>query len=289
MIMAYINHMRVTGIEHLHAFVPFPVRRGTPVGDIWPVKDVSRAPGYRAEMPSPVFLALWYVTAGAGEVRTDGRTMAIAPGDVLVCPPDVARTIEVTSPTALRQLIVLAHRARVLDRVAGILGHLPAYVAAGGENVVGEYMERLLAEALRGETHSAGICDALLNLVLQHIARARFERVRAHGARARFEHCRGIIRDRCEELCTLGELATACGMHRGSLCRLFKLHGARSPYQKLSHAKMTRAAELLLSTDVTVREVGARVGYTDPYEFSRAFKRVMHVSPKPYRERGGSE
>ena len=63
----------------------------------------------------------------------------------------------------------------------------------------------------------------------------------------------------------------------------------RSPYQELLRAKISRAAELLLSTDLTVREVGVRVGCADPYEFSRRFKRLMGVSPRLYREQRGRE
>lgn len=96
-----------------------------------------------------------------------------------------------------------------------------------------------------------------------------------------------MLQAHCEQLGSLRQLADSCGMQPGSLSRLFKRHGASSPYQALLRAKMGRAAELLLTTPSTVKDIGGRVGYVDQYEFSRAFKRVMGMSPQAYRRERG--
>jgi len=46
---------------------------------------------------------------------------------------------------------------------------------------------------------------------------------------------------------------------------------------------MTRAAELLATSDLTVREVGSRVGYRQPAQFAKAFNRVDGAPPSRYR------
>ena len=45
-----------------------------------------------------------------------------------------------------------------------------------------------------------------------------------------------------------------------------------------------RARELLLTTRLSVQDIAETVGYTDPYYFSRQFRRVNGVSPRAFRD-----
>ena len=50
---------------------------------------------------------------------------------------------------------------------------------------------------------------------------------------------------------------------------------------------MDRAAELLTTSALTVREVAHRVGYRQPAQFAKAFRRHPGLAPSDYRaERG---
>ena len=46
---------------------------------------------------------------------------------------------------------------------------------------------------------------------------------------------------------------------------------------------MTLAADLLIENRATVAEIARTVGYSDPFGFSSAFKRVRGVSPTEFR------
>jgi AraC-like DNA-binding protein len=48
---------------------------------------------------------------------------------------------------------------------------------------------------------------------------------------------------------------------------------------------MERAAEMLLGRGLTVREVAHRVGYRQPAQFAKAFRRHHGTSPSAYRSR----
>jgi AraC-like DNA-binding protein len=52
----------------------------------------------------------------------------------------------------------------------------------------------------------------------------------------------------------------------------------------LRRVRMCRAAELLASTDLPVKEVAQRVGYRDASQFSKAFKRTRGMTPTESRE-----
>lgn len=47
--------------------------------------------------------------------------------------------------------------------------------------------------------------------------------------------------------------------------------------------KLQLAAEMLISTGLTLAQVAARFGYVDPFHFSRRFKALNGMSPDAYR------
>ena len=56
-----------------------------------------------------------------------------------------------------------------------------------------------------------------------------------------------------------------------------------APVEYLIHLRIRQACRLLDTTGLTVREIGFRVGFEDPYYFSRMFRKLMGQSPRQYR------
>ena len=48
---------------------------------------------------------------------------------------------------------------------------------------------------------------------------------------------------------------------------LFKRYTKETPYKMLSRLKVTYAANLILRVNLSVKQVGAQVGFDDPYHF----------------------
>ncbi|WP_172199547.1 helix-turn-helix domain-containing protein [Saccharibacillus qingshengii] len=60
------------------------------------------------------------------------------------------------------------------------------------------------------------------------------------------------------------------------------------PFNEFLHRLRTgEAGHMLLNTDMSVKELGERLGYRDMFYFSRVFKRITGVSPREYRSRVG--
>jgi len=51
----------------------------------------------------------------------------------------------------------------------------------------------------------------------------------------------------------------------------------------LKHLRLATAADLLCQPGETVGTVAEKIGYSSPYSFSSAFKRVRGMSPKEHR------
>lgn len=56
------------------------------------------------------------------------------------------------------------------------------------------------------------------------------------------------------------------------------------PAKYVTRLRCDAACALLSDTDLSVKEIAARVGIGDPYTFSRTFRRSVGVSPQKYRE-----
>jgi transcriptional regulator GlxA family with amidase domain len=61
------------------------------------------------------------------------------------------------------------------------------------------------------------------------------------------------------------------------------------PVAALERVRLARAATLLARSNLSVTEVGAACGFTDPLHFSRRFSAAYGRSPRAYRSGGGRD
>lgn len=86
----------------------------------------------------------------------------------------------------------------------------------------------------------------------------------------------------------VGLLAATAGLSRASFTRRFTALVEQPPMTYLTGWRMTLAAELLREPGAKVASVARRVGYTDGFAFSSAFKRFHGTSPGLLRRRDPS-
>jgi AraC-like DNA-binding protein len=81
----------------------------------------------------------------------------------------------------------------------------------------------------------------------------------------------------------LDDIARRVASSRRQLQRAYKEIGDTTFREHLTAVRMERAAELLGSRSLTVRDVARRVGYRQPAQFAKAFRRHHGMSPSAYR------
>lgn len=79
-------------------------------------------------------------------------------------------------------------------------------------------------------------------------------------------------------------IARMAGLERSYFGKLFKKATDMSPQHFLLNYRMTKAAELLRMTNLSIAEIGQQVGYPDQLHFSRAFKSIYGLSPRNWRK-----
>lgn len=83
---------------------------------------------------------------------------------------------------------------------------------------------------------------------------------------------------------SIEDVAAVCGINRSYLGRIFHANTGRSPQEFLIRYRMTKAAELLKLTTLSIGKISTAIGYENPLHFSRAFKNVYGISPREWRE-----
>lgn len=83
---------------------------------------------------------------------------------------------------------------------------------------------------------------------------------------------------------SLKQAAAHMGMSTFYFSRLFRATYNRTFLEYLTAYRVERAAALLASTNIPVREIAPRVGYADSNYFSKVFKRQQGLTPTEYRQ-----
>jgi len=109
--------------------------------------------------------------------------------------------------------------------------------------------------------------------------------MRQNNVNQRFD-CEAIIEymhTRLSEPVRLEEFAGEAGLSVSHFSELFRGQVHQSPLSYFTQLKIRAACRLLDLTGKSVKVVASETGYSDPYYFSRVFKKVMGISPEKYR------
>lgn len=91
------------------------------------------------------------------------------------------------------------------------------------------------------------------------------------------------MKDNIYKRITVEELAKRALLSNSYFSNLFRDHTGIPPMDYFIHLKMQKACQLLFLNQNTIKEIAVILGYTDPFYFSRLFKRYMGSSPLQYR------
>lgn len=109
---------------------------------------------------------------------------------------------------------------------------------------------------LRMEPHFDGISDKLLNYISLH----------------------------CDEKLTLNNIAQLCSYNPSYFSRVFKEFTGLNFITYLKNVRIKKAEELLVNTDIMIKDIMCNVGYTESSKFFSDFKSVFGISPLKYRK-----
>jgi transcriptional regulator GlxA family with amidase domain len=98
-----------------------------------------------------------------------------------------------------------------------------------------------------------------------------------------FEDAVAIVEAEYAADLSLDDIARRVASSRRQLQRAYSEIGQTTFREHLTAVRMERAAELLGTRGLTVRDVAQRVGYRQPAQFAKAFRRHHGAAPSDYR------
>ena len=229
------------------------------------------------------FFAIEFVASGSCELTLNGKKNELPAGSFFIYGPNSPHKIRRIGDAPLVKYFVDFAGQEALSHMKEFDLREGSQFYAGNRRWIQDIFEQLLecAELDRAEARRLG--EQLLKLLFVRLSTDRqpVGSVQPHSNET-FSRCFQYITENFLKINTINEVSAACSVNGVYVSRLFKRYSKESPYQMLTRLKVTYAANLILRENLSVKQVGAQVGFDDPYHFSRVFKRVNGLSPKRY-------
>lgn len=241
-------------------------------------------PDYKVDRSSLDWYCLEFVDRGEGKLNLAGNNFELRPGSFFVYGPNTPHRIETSRNNPLGKFFATFHGSGVeaflkkYDIPIGLAAHCHR-----GESVRRSF-NMLIERGVRKSKLSESLCSLIVReLLLLCIDDSAGSIDTDSPAYLTYSKARSFIEDGYLELQSLDSVAKGCGVEAAYLCRLFARFHDESPYQFLTRLRMDYASRLLLEDDVSVRSVAKRMGYKDPFHFSRVFKSVHRIPPSKFK------
>ena len=156
------------------------------------------------------------------------------------------------------------------------------------DGLLEEFVSELATEKPGKEIVMRALVEQLLVHILRNYATPRLsdelELSRVGLVDRRIRRSVELMHTQLDQDLTLKALAAASYLSPFHFARLFKKLTGVSPHNYLAGIRATRAQLLLAETDLSVTEIGARVGYLSGSHFTKAFRIATGATPREFRK-----
>lgn len=226
-----------------------------------------------------------YVLSGKGTLVLDGKEYKVHAGQGFLIPINCMAYYEADKedPWHYAWIHVDGPRAGELFIQAGLGKDSPIYTP--NENADELYL--LIADIydhLDLELYCMAKVYEFFNIL---VTKTSFQTEKKPETDMKLQYVQKIIRYiqvKYSEDITVEDIAYICGLNRSYLTRLFKDATGYTPQQYLINYRMKIAKTLLKKENHPVQQVAFMVGYSDSFTFSKAFKKIVGLSPTEYRD-----
>lgn len=232
------------------------------------------------------FLIIW-VLSGRGFAQTEGEQVEVSPGHLLTFMPGRAHTYgsDKQEPWDILWLHFQGRLAREFLRRIRRHGGMRVEIGFDAD-VYDRWVELVVARAVGGpgsELRANTALCGLLGLILSRLERKALVPHETEYNPLDAQHLQNYIHHHLAEPLTSATLARQANLSTSHFTRVFKKRFSVSPIYYVIQKRVALACSLLTETSMTLSEISRRVGYDDPYYFSRLFKKQTGVCPTGYR------
>lgn len=165
----------------------------------------------------------------------------------------------------------LTCRPDVRDPVLGHLAHAVADSLDAGGPLNALFIEQI---GLAMGTH-----------LLRRYGSARTRELERKGvlSAAKVARAQELLMEKADLGVSIEEVANECDLSRGYFIRAFSRTTGRTPHQWLLEQRVTRARELIETSDMTLADIAVACGFADQSHLNRVFARIVGHPPGAWR------
>ncbi|MEO9228034.1 MAG: helix-turn-helix domain-containing protein [Devosia sp.] len=227
------------------------------------------------------FFQVLSLTSGRAEATLDGNRFELHPQSVVIVPAVTVHSYEFS-----RNVVGIV--VTMMERDLAALGvDLPEAQIVPGSPAISSILEGLLAEA----DHPASSHDAAMraHLTLLLVALSRHRRhhapstTNADRSRLHAQAFRHLVARQFRQTRRIADYAQRIGISQTHLSRICRQVLGASALEVIERRIALEAHRQLLFSSLSVKQIGAELGYDDPAYFTRFVTRALGASPAAIR------
>lgn len=234
------------------------------------------------------FTELFYVVKGKGSFKFgDGSSAPVQEDDLIIINPNTTHT-EKSDANDLLEYIVLG--------IEGIEfssdGEMTSYSIHNYLDYKHEilfYLRAIVEEMAQKGKFNELIVDHLVMILIMNVIRRTESSLRLFEGDPKInKDCLFIenyINTHYRENITLDLLAELTFLNKYYISHEFKKYSGQSPIDYVLNKRLIESKKLLSSTDISITQVSAIVGFSNSSYFSQYFKKNIGLSPSEYRNK----
>lgn len=220
---------------------------------------------------------VYYLYLLSGTLHMNDET--VLPGDIIIMEPE--HYFNWKSEGAINYLWVHYTGYEALSFTKSVIGSLNKKKHIGIRSDICAIFEKMFHEFIISDKPSYDIRNCLLIEILSLTSRYMNTSDENLPPLAAIEY----IHKHFKEEITINHLCDLEHLSPTAFRIIFKKHTGLSPNEYIILQRVNAACSLLEQTNMSVKDVAAEVGYTDPYYFSRIFSKKIGMSPFKYRSK----
>ena len=232
-----------------------------------------------------------YVIAGTGTLEANDangitRTYSVKSGEGFLILPRQVTTYyaDQTHPWEYTWVEFDGLRVKEALELAGLTMDNPIYHSSARDLSL-ELKQEMLYIAQHSDQSPFHLIGHLY-LVLDYLTRSSSSRKQLQSGKLRdfyVKEATSFIEQNFQNDISVEDIAAFCNLNRSYFGKIFRDAVGKSPQEFLIQYRMTKAAELLKLTELSVKDISNAVGYPSQLHFSRAFKNTFGISPREWR------
>lgn len=239
--------------------------------------------GYSIDRKNFDYYAIEFIANGNCKLKLCGQEFEVSSGCCFVYGPKSEHKIEALGKSPIKKYFVDFDGLDALAKMKEFSLNEGVMFYLGNQRWVQDIFDQFVESGELHRHEATSLVEQLLKLLFVRLLIDRqTPGIMQSFSNETFTNCWRYIQEHYLETNSIEEVAYACSVNKVYVARLFKRYAKETPFKLLTRLKIKHAAQIILKHNLPVKQVGAMVGYDDPYHFSRVFKKVMGISPKNY-------